>query len=225
MLAPMSPFDAQARPAWFDTLVAEVDRAFEVTGADTPSWPDPHPDRDPAENEYSRCLNPSKYRILDARVDAWTNVLSPGLATVEDIAAGPWIDAPRRLEPYHRVRRLASTRAHGLALVLANTLVSGEPFGLDIGVAQADLRTAFVDTVPDCGCDACDSGSADLLWTLDGWFLTVARGGVVHARSDQATITRTVDGWKGTGPDVRTWLDGSASVPAGTERWIGTPWL
>jgi hypothetical protein len=224
--AAVIPSGPPARPAWFDTLVAQVDQAFEVSSADTPGWPDPHPDRDPAEDEYSRCLDPGKYRILDARVAAWARVLTPRLATVEEVPAGPWIDAPRRPDAYQRVRTFVPSNKDGLTLVLANTVVGGKPFGLDIGVTRQQRQTAFVDTVPDCGCDACDSGSADLLATLDGWVLTVARGGVVHARSERARVTRTVDGWRGTGRDDRmfAWLDDSSLVPDGVERWVGTPW-
>jgi hypothetical protein len=111
-------------------------------------------------------------------------------------------------------------------MVLANIVVGGEPFGLDIGISQLEMPTAFVDTIPDCGCDACDSGSADLLATLDGWVLTVARGGVVHARSGRARVTRTIDGWQGTGggDPMLAWLDSSLPVPDGAERWEGSPW-
>jgi hypothetical protein len=171
-------------------------------------------------------LDPGKYRILDARVEAWAVVLTHGLANVEEVPAGSWIDGPRRPDEYLRVRRITPTSTGGLTLVLANTVVDGEPFGLDIGVTRSEMRPAFVDTLPDCGCDACDSGSADLLATLDGWVLTVARGAVVHARSERARVTRTVDGWRATGQDDRmlAWLDGSSPVPDGVERWVGTPW-
>lgn len=226
MLLQVSPTGPPRRPAWFDTLLAEVDEAFELASADTPGWPDPHPDRNPADDEYSRCLNPGKYRILDARVEAWAQVLARGLATIEEIPAGPWVGAPRGPDDHHRGRRVVPASPGGLTLILASTVVGGEPFGIDIGVTQLGLPTAFVDTVPDCGCDACDSGSADLLATLDGWVLTVARGGVVHARSERARVTQTVDGWQGSGEDDRmfAWLD-APFVPDEVVRWVGTPWL
>lgn len=221
----MKPSGPPPRPAWFDTLVAEVDEVFEVRGANAPGWPDPHPDRNPAEDEYSRCLDPRKYRILDARVEAWSQVLARGVATVEDIPASAWIDAPRSPDEHHRIRSVTPERPDGLILVLANTVVAGEPFGLDIGVTQRDRAIAFVDMVPDCGCDACDSGSEDLLATLDGWVLTVARGGVVHARSDRSRVTRTIDGWQGSGDHTLAWLDAGSPVTDEVQRWVGTPWL
>lgn len=216
-------------PAWSEDLLAEVDRAFAITGAQTPGWPDPHPDREPAEEEYSRCLNPEKYQILRARVDAWVEVLvARALAAVEDIASPRWLDDRRGPEGRHRVRRLTPTRAAGLGLVLAETLVDGEPFGVEVGLAESsELPAVLLDTVPGCGCDACDSGSADLLTTLDESILTVLRGGVVHARSASASISRTLDGWQGTGnaPGLETWLDADVVPAPGVRRWVGEPWL
>ncbi|MDN6303852.1 MAG: DUF6226 family protein, partial [Brachybacterium sp.] len=84
-------------------LLADGERAFAVTGADTPPWPDPHlgpggrevPVR---EEEYSRCLDPGKHRILGARAEAWALVLTErGWAEREEIidgAALPWLIAP-----------------------------------------------------------------------------------------------------------------------------------
>src|SRR5699024_2075680 len=57
-------------------LLADVEHAFAVTGADTPPWPDPHlgpggRDVPVREEEYSRCLDPGKYRIVVTRAEAW----------------------------------------------------------------------------------------------------------------------------------------------------------
>ena len=100
-----------------------------------------------------------------------------------------------------------------------------------VGVADASGRAVFLDMVPGCGCDACDSGSAELLETLDGWAQTVARGGVVHARGADGHITRTLTGWTAQGDGLRTgwqadqWLEESRGRPHGVQRWIGAPWL
>ena len=222
----MSSFRPPSHLAWFDQLLAEVDRAFAVTGARTPGWDDPHPDRRPAEEEYSRCLNPGKYRILQARVDAWVQVLGlRTLATTTETAPEPWVGGLRLPDGIIKVRLIEPEHPGGLTLALASTLVDGEPFGFDVGIARSGMPTAFVDAVPDCGCDACDSGSADLLRTLDGWVLTVTRGGVVHARAESAHITKTIDGWKASGSGFReAWLDESSPVPDSVTRWIGEPW-
>lgn len=223
-------------PTWSADLVAEVDRAFAGVGAATPGWPDPHPhaDRSPLEEEYSRVLDPGKYRILDARVEAWVQVLETrGVASTQDLPPEEqdWQGAVRKPTDLARVRAVRPERPGGLTLLLATTLVHGSPFGLDVAVADAAGRAAQLDTVPSCGCDACDSGSAELLEAVDGWVLTVASGGVVHARDFGGHITRMFSGWSAQGDNLRPgwegdrWLDESVEVPDGVRRWIGEPWL
>lgn len=234
MLGCVDDLAASPGPSWVDDLVAEVDRAFETTGADTPGWPDPYPDGDPPDETYSRCLYPDKYQILHARAEAWVNVLADrGIASATDVAATPWIGGTRGADRVARVRRLTPGNEQGLSLLLAYTLVDGEPFGVDVGIARpGDPATGPVelDTVPDCGCDHCDSGSAYLLDVLDGWVLTVARGGVVHVRAGRTTATKTIDGWmtssegpRGADPDAL--LQPPPAAPRGAERWVGEAWL
>lgn len=193
-------------------------------------WPDPHRGRAPAEEEYSRCVDPSRYRILDARIDAWVQALADlGLATAHDepLSSLPWVGAVRPLDDVRRVLRIEPTVADGLSLLLAFTLVDGEPFGIDVGVAMSKEVSsrpapAQVATVPQCGCGACDDGSAALLDDLDGWFVVVARGGVVHAREGELEMTATVDGAMGSGH--MTWLDAAEPVAPSLRRWVGAPW-
>jgi hypothetical protein len=214
------------RPAWFDKPLTAVDRAFEVSGANTPGWPDLHPDRNPPEEEYSRVTDADKYRILDSRVDAWVQVMADaGIAETLDVPAEPWIAECRPPDQQLRVRRIEPAAPDGLRLLLATTLVDGRPFGLDIGTCRDGERPVWLTSVPDCGCDACDSGSADLLSELDGWVLTVARGGVVHAGHGEHFATRTVHGWSTANGGDASRLDESTPVPDGVERWVGAPWL
>ncbi|WP_127479284.1 DUF6226 family protein [Nocardioides pantholopis] len=218
-------------PPWSGSLLAEVEKAFATTGADTPGWPNPRPDMEPpADEEYSRCLDPGKYRILDARVAAWAQVLAgrvlAGTSDLPAASAATWIGAFRDVEGLLRVQEIRPVRPRGLALLLATTLVDGEPFGLDIAVAGDTAAPVLIDAMPSCGCDACDDGSASLLDDLDGWFVVVATGGVVHARDGKRSITRTADGWQGTGDDLdEAWLRAETPVPPGMRRWIGAPWL
>jgi hypothetical protein len=214
------------RPARFDALLAAVDRAFEVTGADTPGWPDPHPDRCPLEEEYSRVSDVSKYRILETRVDAWAQALADtGLGETLDVPAERWTAGCRSPDQHQRVRRIAPLHHGGLHLLVATTLVDGEPFGLDLAICHDSERPVFLTAVPDCGCDACDSGSTDLLNELDGCVLTVAQGGAVHAMRGQQCATRTLHGWSTANGGDASWLDESTPVPDGVERWVGASWL
>ncbi|MDQ2852708.1 MAG: DUF6226 family protein [Actinomycetota bacterium] len=223
--ARMDDFDAPPRAAWFGPLLEKVDLVFEVTGADTPNWPSPHPDRSPLDEEYSRVSDVGKYRILDARVEAWVRVLAEaGLAVTSDVPSEEWICAARPADELSRVRQIRPTVRGGLGLLFANTLVGGAPFGLDVGLVRDGERPVTLDCVPSCGCDACDYGSADLIDQLDGWVLTTARGGVVHARLGDHSATRTIDGWQSSNGSHEGWLDESILLPDGVARWVGEPW-
>lgn len=221
----MSTFIAPVRPAWTDDLLAAVDEAFESTGALTPGWPDPHPDRKPLDEEYSRVSDQGKYRILHARVAAWAQVLADrGLAVTTEISKGSWLGDVRGSDHVSGVQQVLPARPGGAMLLVATTLVDGSPFGIDIALAAGETPV-LVASAPDCGCDACDSGSDDLLTTVDEWVLTIARGGVLHARGPGGSATRRFDGWEASGGSFDAWLDESAPAPAGVVRWRGRPWL
>jgi hypothetical protein len=196
----------------FDDLIAEVDRAFAVTGAATPGWPDPHPHgARPLDDEYSRVSDQGKYGILQTRLDAWAEVLTAhGVARVE-------VDG--------LVRRLVPTRPGGLVLILETTIVDGAPYGVEVRVGDGHGDPAFLDRLPYCGCDACDDGSDVLLENLDGQVLTVLQGGVVRAEIGERAMTRSRDGWHGTGASVSPlWLDETWTPPDEMRRWVGAPW-
>lgn len=221
-----------ARPAWVESTLHQVDEAFVETGAETPGWPDPHPDMaSPAEDEYSRCLDPAKYRILDTRLDAWARVFGDrGVATTEDLPGFPdvRVGGVRATDQYVRARRMTPTRPGAMSVLLGHTLVDGAPFGIDVGVicsAETDLPVAMIGTLPVCGCDACDDGSERLLEELDGAVITVASGGVVHARRGNNSVTRQLDGYTGVGDTPGSWLDPTALVGDSVQRWSGDPWL
>ena len=194
-----------------EELKLAVDAAFAVTGAGTPGWPDPHPHRRPREEEYSRCLDPAKYRILGARVEAWQEVLvRRGLMTAREADGAVW---------------WRPTRAGALPLRVSRSPVDRV---VDAGVTVAVGDPARVlESVPDCGCDACDSGSANDLAVLDGLVAVALTGGVVRVAHGEYVVTRTVDGWSASGtPDrdlARRWLAGD--VPGGADVVQGEPWF
>lgn len=228
----MDPRIAPSSPAWAADLLAEVNRAFAITGARTPGWPDPHQGRKPAEEEYSRCLDPNKYRILDTRIEAWVETLARlniAAAREAPLHGAPWAGGFRAPDQLDRIWRIEPNTSGGLVLLLARTVVDGDPFGVDVGIDDptgSPSAPAFLDTIPACGCDACDDGSDAVLEILDGWFLTVARGGVLHASDGERRMTRTIDGWQSTGDIDESWLDATAQpLPAGPHRWSGKPWL
>ena len=106
----------------------------------------------------------------------------------------------------------------------ATTLVDGAPFGLDLGVGGAGLPTVLLEPVPNCGCDHCDHGSDGELEVLDAMVLTVARGGVVHARDGEASATSGLTGWSTSNHAPVEWLDPARPVAGTVQRWAGSPW-
>ncbi|MER5946755.1 DUF6226 family protein [Streptomyces sp. NPDC001904] len=160
-------------------LRAAVDEAFADTGADTPAWADPHPDRAPLDEEYSRCLDPGKYRILAARAEAWTRVLcGTGLATAEPAGdpAGLWRRTPDA--PLSDPVLLRPVRADAVPLVFGFGAVDDVP--RTVVVVGAGEPAVPVEQVPDCGCDACDDGSEGILELLDDAVVAVVTGTFTH---------------------------------------------
>lgn len=145
-------------------------------GGHRQAWPDPHTDRDPVEDEYSRVSRPERYVILEARRQAWVDALQRrGLAC---ITARP--DSPSALDQACPNGAADLTRRWTVTPV-----VGGQPLHLAARVALDDFLTVdvgFADPVialarfPDCGCDACDSDSADLLETFDRTLLAIVDG-------------------------------------------------
>lgn len=164
-------------------LRARVEAAYAVL--DLPSWPDPWPDRKPPDEAYSRETDPERYRIVGARARTWATVLQEALGVVvEDV------------DPAGSLR-VVSPRPGALPLLL----VSEDPTVVRVSLADPEWP---LDLVPDCGCDACDSGSASFLATLDDIVAEVVQGPTVLLRGP---------GWHAHwGPETRS-AGGSPSHP------------
>ncbi|MFT4264190.1 MAG: DUF6226 family protein [Nocardioides sp.] len=177
-----------------------------------------------SRSEYSRCLDPGKYQILAARVDAWVDVLTArGMAHAEEVPASTWAGV-RRADRPERMLRVTPRAPGAVRLLVAPNVVDGGPFGIEVGVETEADGTVLIDLLPGCGCDACDDGSAPLLEMLDERILAVLSGGVTHARSGSSSATRNRDGWRAGGDaDPDAWLDPAREVP-GVTRWIGPAW-
>lgn len=172
-----------------ERLQAEVERRWR--GMDMVSWPDPHTGgRNSLPEEYSRMTDPQRYRIVHTRARLWAQVLVEHGARAEELAPRPvpaWPGADPA--PVDRLLRVdpPSGAAGALPLFLCETdgseaeagAVVGKPGGGDDGrspgtAVPPSLRVAWgtpdvvLEVQPDCGCDACDTGSADLLEAVDG---------------------------------------------------------
>lgn len=196
-------------------LLAAVADEFAVTGADTPGWADPNPDRDPAPEAYSRLLDPEKYQILVARAEAWARALvRAGLAERADLVppdgAAPWGALDDRTPPRHTLRLLPY--ADGAVALLLGVSEYQPDAGVQLLVGFGEPG-ALLEDVPDCGCDACDSGSADLLTLLDERILDVLTGAAVWFTGGASTYLGFADGWSASNSDL-----GSEEIEALLER-------
>lgn len=172
------------------------------------SWPDPHPGMtSPRREEYSRVTEPERFRIGPARARAWANTLAdvPGVQ-IERLAPAP-LDEDGHLGRFDRGVRLTSSRPGTLPLLLLERDVRVAGSGATLAVLHICVvePTIAIDRVPDCGCDACDSGSADLLCQVDDTIGHVVGGPFVVLRSS---------GWQG------QWHPEGASS-SGTRRGLG----
>lgn len=156
--------------------------------ATTPQWPDPYPARDPDEAAYSRVTDAAKWRILHERVDAWFVVIgSAGLATIQRDIEQDWGEPHGPL--VERTDRLVPRRAGAIPIVAARSM------GVVIGVGDPAVRVGLF---PDCGCDACDGGSAAELDGVDRLIAGVVNGEfrrLARGRQSITVIDGAADGW------------------------------
>lgn len=202
-------------------LLPAVDEAFARLRGDLADWPNPHPGGRPAaEDEYSRRQHPERYRLLAARADAWIEaVVAAGLGSAHRVAADEheWVE-PSALP----LARTTVLRGRPGTLPVTVSLLEGETF-VRVGVGEP---VEALDLQPDCGCDACDTGSADLLDTVDTVFVLALSGGVLVVRDGDRVVRRSLDGWSSTGvEDAEAWLAEAADGRRTDGVVAGEPWL
>ena len=219
-------------------LQAQVAAGYDRLGM--PSWPNPHPGMtQPRDEEYSRLTDPERYRIVHARARVWAETLGdlPGVEVEALAPASPDDEGDARR--YDRGVRLVSPLPDRLPLLLLEhdgrwPGLERSPAVLHISVVRPEIGLAMV---PDCGCDACDLGSDDLLdvidetigHVVDGPFVAVLGNGW-HAQwyPDGGSSSRT-----GRGPDHAQLLElcrrlargEDVRLPRDAEALVGRPWL
>lgn len=210
---------------------------------DLPSWPSPRPFVDaPGEEEYSRVTDPARYRIVHERARVWTQVLGavPGVQ-VERLPPGP-LDTDGHLGDFDRGVQISSEREGTLPLLLLerDAQVTGGP---DHSPGLAVLHLAIVEPTvslelhPDCGCDACDTGSQDLLRAIDEALMAVVGGPFVTLRGRGWQADWHPGGGSsrstGRGLDHDTLMDlcrrlaagEDVRLPRGTRSFVGQSWF
>lgn len=205
-----------------------------------PTWPNPHPGMTPArEEEYSRVTDPERYGIVHARARAWSAHLGelPGVR-VETLAPAP-LDAEGRMGRFDRGVRLASPRPGTLPLLLlerdAPVPDHAAPLAvLHVSVARPEVAVTMQ---PYCGCDACDTGSDDLLDAVDQAIGSVVGGPYVALRGAGWHAQWHSEGGSSGGDERAVDHNGvmelcrrlaagqDVRLPEGTEAYVGRGWL
>ncbi len=204
-------------------LLAAVNEAFARTGRGLLPWPDPHPDRSPLDEEYSRLLDPVKWQIIGARAEAWlVAMVETGLAVVEQNASVDW-----RAEHgivISRTDRVVPHAAGALAAVVARSRLGdvGDA-GVVLGVGDPVVCVAWF---PECGCDACDSGSQDELDHLDDHILGIVSGAFRRLSDGAREITVIGEHrWSASGQFDRHEVQAVLADPTGWNELAGESWL
>ena len=203
-------------------LLSAVDAAFEVTGRGLARWPDPHPDRPPLHEEYSRVTNAGRWRIVGARADAWVLALADArLAAVERDVEVHWKAAPG--PAISRTDRLVPYAAGALPLVVARSRIDDtDDAGVTLGVGVPAVCVAWI---PPCGCDACDSGAQPEIDQVDDVILPVVLGAFRRLSRGSCVITVCGDGsWSATNLRARD-ISAILAEPSGWDELSGTSWL
>ena len=202
-----------------DELMVAVERAFAITSRDLPDWPDPNPERRPADDAYSRVTDAARYRIVGARADAWAAAaVELGLARIVDRV--DWAEAPGT--KVSRSVMVVPEAIGGLPMVIARSALGDcDDAGLTLGAGRPATQVVFV---PDCGCDACDSGSQDLIDLVDEYVRAIVTGRFRRLSRGQQVITVTGESSSSANVDRRR----SAAALADPRGWTdlrGTSWL
>jgi Family of unknown function (DUF6226) len=209
-----------------EELQGALEAAFVQTSRDATPWPDPHPNRRSVPEEaYSRLTDPAKWQILGARTDAWLIALvESGLATVEPDADVTWQTEPPPV--ISRVERVIPVIAGALELVIAHSQIGDvNDAGVVLGVGNP---AECINWFPDCGCEACDSGSQNELDHLDNHLLGIVTGTFRRLTDGKRVITVIDDDrWTATDFFVSTGLQVEQVLadPHGWTELTGKSWL
>ena len=107
-------------------------------------------------------------------------------------------------------------------LVIARGRIeSVDDAALTIGVGEPAV---IVESIPDCGCDACDSGSQDALDQLDEYLLAIVSGQFRRLERGRQAITVLPDGLGARNMNRRK-VEAVLANPMGWYEVNGASWL
>jgi len=184
--------------------------------------------------------DPGRYGIVHARARVWADRLGemPGVR-VEPLAPAP-LDEDGHLGRFDRGVRVTSARPGTLPLLLLERDAplhgaDGALAVLHLSVVRPEVAVAML---PECGCDACDTGSEELLGAVDdavGWVV----GGPLVALRGRGWHAQWHPGGGSSGRDA-PWLPDHARLmelcrrlaagedvrlPGTTEAFVGRSWF
>src|SRR5262245_12786259 len=152
-------------------------------------------------------------------------VVDAGIATVEREVAIEW--RTNELPIISRTDRVVPAVPRGLRLVVGRSRIGDvDDAGVVLGVGDP---AACVDWFPDCGCDACDSGSQDELTRLDEYLLSIVAGRFRWLTDGSRTIYYIGEDanctWGASGEFARGGVERILADPTGWEELSGPSWL
>ena len=200
-------------------MVEAVERAFERLSRGLARWPDPHQERRPDDDDYSRVTNAARYRIVGARADAWAAGLEElGLATLETDVE--WAEQPQT--DFRRPFMIVPEAAGALAVVVArHRLGDRDDAGVTLGAGRPAVPIAFF---PDCGCDACDWGSEDAIELVDQYLRAIVTGRYRRLSKGNEVIAVVGESRSSSNVDWRR-AEAVLARPEGWSEIAGTTWL
>lgn len=158
-----------------DDLRDRVEQLYQAT--EPAVWADPHPDREPTDDEYSQLTDPERYGISHRRTLAWLR------ACVELLGASVPPGLPDDLTEVREQRLTLASPRPGTLPIVVDLKVTELPW-VSFGVQGSEP----MESAPGCGCDACDDGSAGVLVEVDRWFDQVLGGELVWLQGGPASM-------------------------------------
>jgi hypothetical protein len=202
-------------------VIAEVTRRFTTHPSGGTRWDDPHEHRDIADAEYSRVSEPERYAVVGARARSWIEALEGlKLGTAQSVEAPLWAHGSTDA----RAVLVTPVKADALSIVVVMQSTEGIEDAVALGVGDPSV---LIGMEPFCGCDACDSGSDNLLTAIDDLFTGIMNGEFLYAEGKDWKLTVGVNGWSASGSqDFDSLIDKArAGTSIGRLMITGDPWF
>ena len=200
-----------------------VDASFERLSEGLTSWSNPHARNSPHDDEYSRVTDARKWLIVGVRCDAWMDALAgAGLGVVERDVSVSWEAPPNAVISV--TDRIIPNAVGALEIVVARGRI-GDVVDAGVTIGVGDPVVDLVG-IPDCGCDACDSGSQIEIDLVDDWIGGIVSGAFRRlSKGDRHITVIGADGWSAVGLRGR---DKPEKIIADAKKWTelsGSSWL